>query len=49
MLTGNQWSDGRVETGITVYADDDWMTAAEARKLAAALLNAADELDRLDG
>lgn len=47
-LTGTQWSDGRVETGATVYASDDRMTADEARRLAAALVEVAAELDALD-
>lgn len=49
MLTGTQWSDGRGQTGIAVGADDSPMTAAEARRLAAALAEVADELDALDG
>ena len=48
MLTGTQWSDGRVKTGVSVVADDAPMTAGAARRLAAALAEVADELDALD-
>ncbi|OKH78215.1 hypothetical protein EB75_28140 [Mycobacterium sp. ST-F2] len=44
VLTGMQWSDGRSESAVTVHADDDLMTAAEARQLAVALLEVADAL-----
>jgi hypothetical protein len=39
--------DGRIERNITAQVDDEPVTAAEGRRLAAALLEAADELDRL--
>lgn len=44
VLTGMQWSDGRTASAVTVHADDDLMTAAEARQLAVALLELADAL-----
>lgn len=47
MLSGTQWSDGRGETGVTVEAGDNLLTACEARRLAAALMEAAAELDTL--
>jgi hypothetical protein len=47
-VDGWQNTDGRVDRGISLYdAQDKELTAADARRLAAALLNAADELDRL--
>ncbi|MDG5772362.1 hypothetical protein [Mycolicibacterium fortuitum] len=48
-LSGSQYlDDGRYDCGITVYAPEDHpLTAAEARSLAAKLIEAADALDRL--
>ena len=47
-IFGLQLSDGRVERHIVDKARDCSMTAAGARQRAAALLDAADELDRLE-
>lgn len=46
-----QETSGAYTPGISLYSisDGDALTAAEARELAAALLQAADELDRLNG
>ena len=46
-IFGVQFDDGRIERNILCRADCD-MTAADARRLAQALIEAADELDRLD-
>ena len=43
---GVQFSDATVTRSITVTANEG-LTAAEARELAAALLEAADEIERL--
>ena len=48
-VDGWQTADGQVIRAVSLYDADKELTAADARKLAAALLNAADELDRLDG
>ena len=47
-VDGQQFSDGRVERQVMMYDSDMPLTAEDARKLAAALLEAAEELDRLD-
>jgi hypothetical protein len=44
---GLQAADGTVERHVAVFAPDADLDAATARKLAAALLDAAEELDRL--
>jgi hypothetical protein len=46
-IFGVQFEDGRIERNITAQVDDEPMTAADARRLAAALIEAADELDAL--
>jgi hypothetical protein len=47
-IEGWQSSDGDVDRCISIYdAGNAELSAADARRLAAALLNAADELDRL--
>lgn len=46
-VDGWQYADGRVERSVSLYDADKELSAADARRLAAALLNAADELDRL--
>jgi hypothetical protein len=50
-VSGWQYSDGRVGWSIRVYSheqsNDADMSAAQARQVAAALLDAADQLDRL--
>jgi hypothetical protein len=47
MITGLQSSDGSIERSIGVDGASDSLDASNARTLAAALLEAADELDRL--
>jgi hypothetical protein len=44
LVDGTQWADGRIERIISL--DDDNLTVDQARQLAAALLEAADEVDR---
>jgi hypothetical protein len=46
-VDGWQSADGTVERCVSLYDADKELTAADARRLAAALLNAADELDGL--
>ena len=46
-IIGVQFDDRRIERNILCRADDT-MTAAQARQLAQALVEAADELDRLE-
>lgn len=46
-IVGWQFSDGRVEREILDRGGDEPMTAAQARVRAAALIAAADQLDRL--
>lgn len=46
-IYGVQFDDGRIDRYISVSVDDGPMTAAQARTFAAALLEQADELDRL--
>jgi hypothetical protein len=46
-IDGNQQCDGTVVRGVSVYVEGERFTSAEARELAAALSEAADELDRL--
>ncbi len=46
-IVGWQFSDGRVEREILDCGGDEPMAAAQARVRAAALIEAADELDRL--
>jgi hypothetical protein len=45
-VSGVQYNDGHVERHILVYEAED-LTADQARALAAALLNAADDIERL--
>lgn len=47
-VEGRQYADGRCERTIMLIRDDrhGGLSSAQARELAAALLNAADELDR---
>lgn len=47
-VDGRQATDGTFTRQVAVYAEDVRLTAAQARDLAAALIAAADELDRLD-
>lgn len=44
-VCGVQFDDGRTETTIILAGEAEQMTAPEARQLAAALLDAADQLD----
>lgn len=44
LVDGSQYVDGRVNRFVVL--DDDAMTVAQARQLAAALVAAADEIDR---
>lgn len=48
-VEGTQYVDGRLERRVTLYSDscDVELSAAGARQLAAALLDAADALDAL--
>lgn len=47
-VTGEQFADGRIDRRITVYdANSRNLNAAQARMVAAGLLNAADALDQL--
>lgn len=46
-IDGRQYQDGRVERSIVLTVGDDDYDAATARQLAAALIDAADELERL--
>jgi len=46
-VCGWQAANGTVERHVAVFAPDADLDAATARKLAAALLDAADQLDRL--
>lgn len=48
-VSGDQRADGTVACGIVAYCLDDRMTAVEARQLAVALIEAADELDGISG
>jgi hypothetical protein len=49
MVDGTQWADGTVERCLTVHGVDcdDNMPTDTARKIAAALIEAADEIDGL--
>lgn len=52
--TAVQFSDGRIDDGSVhepphVYLSDDVLTSVQARQLAAALIDAADEVDRWAG
>jgi hypothetical protein len=49
LLDGTQWADGRIDRCLTVYGvnTDQNMPADTARKIAAALMQAANELDGL--
>ena len=44
LVDGTQWADGRIERLISV--DDDNVTVEQARQIAAALVEAADEVNR---
>jgi hypothetical protein len=47
-VDGRHYADGQADAPVSVYADDgEQFDAAQARKLAAALLDAADLLDGL--
>jgi hypothetical protein len=47
-MDGLQWDDGRIEGGITVCVGSDTvLSSARVRVLAAVLIQAADELERL--
>jgi hypothetical protein len=46
-VDGWQSTDGTVTRSVSLYDTDDELDARDARRLAAALLNAADELDGL--
>lgn len=47
-ITGRQFDDGAALRGVTVaLGDDELLDADEARSLAAALLETADELERV--
>jgi hypothetical protein len=46
-VDGWQSADGTIDGGVSLYDVDKELSAADARRLAAALLNAADELDGL--
>ncbi len=48
-IQGRQYSDGRITRQIHALAELEGIDASEARRLAAALLEAADTLDALDG
>jgi hypothetical protein len=45
-VVGVQYNDGRIERHVLVYEPDD-LTAEQARELGAALIEAADEIERL--
>ncbi len=48
-VDGWQYADGRVTPCVSLYdADGKELSAANARRLAAVLMDAADELDRLN-
>lgn len=47
-VDGLQYNDGQVSRSISLYDTDKELTSADARALAAALLEAADEYDRLE-
>jgi hypothetical protein len=45
-VDGRQWPDGTTDAAVSIYVGDgEPLDAAQARKLAAALLDAADGLD----
>jgi hypothetical protein len=46
-VVGAQHTDGRIERSVHVHANGVELTGGQARELAAALTEAADELDRL--
>ena len=48
-ISGLQYADGTITRSISVDGDDESLDATQARKIATALLDAADELDRLTG
>ncbi len=48
LVTGVQFTDGDNTRSIVLFGDDDYMTGAEARELARALLEVADEMDSLN-
>jgi len=48
-IQGHQYSDGRTARQIYALAELEGIEASEARQIAAALLEAADALDALDG
>ena len=47
-VDGWQTATGKITRGVSLYDTDRELTAADARKLAAALMDAADHLDRLE-
>jgi hypothetical protein len=50
LIDGTQWSDGRTELSLTVHGVDcdENMPTDTARNVAAALIEAADEIDQVD-
>lgn len=49
MINGLQSADGTITRSISIDGDSEGLDAARARAIAAAVLDAADELDRLEG
>lgn len=47
VIDGVQFADGRVSKAISLYDTDRGLSVSDARDLAAALVTAADELERL--
>jgi len=45
-VIGVQYNDGQIERRVLVYEPDD-LTAEQARELGAALIEAADQIERL--
>ena len=48
-ISGIQYADGTITRSISIDGDTESLDAQQARKVAAALLDAADELDQLGG
>ena len=46
-IYGNQYPDGRIERGLLVTSGDEPLSAEEARELAGALFEAAEEMEQL--